>query len=152
MLMLLQRTKFPDDPRYRFTNIQKQLPAPFVVNADFNSILKPDDKGVDTTQGVEVGGESSAHVFQEHIPCSFAHKVVSSVDPNSRDNSSCIEARRGSYVICSRKLSSCLTSILVLQNRCCLLLQNCDRLTTLLPVIYAQNRLEMIKCKIIVIL
>ena len=45
-------------------------------------ILKPVDKDVDTTQGVEVGGESSSHVFQEHIPCSFAYKVVSSVDPN----------------------------------------------------------------------
>ena len=29
-----QRTIFPDDPRCRFTNIQKQLPAPFVVYAD----------------------------------------------------------------------------------------------------------------------
>ena len=28
-----QRTKFPDDSRCRFTNIQKQLPAPFVVYA-----------------------------------------------------------------------------------------------------------------------
>ena len=48
-----QRTKFPNDPRCRFTNIQKQLPAPFVVYADFESILKPVDKYVDTTQGVE---------------------------------------------------------------------------------------------------
>ena len=44
-----QRTKFPDDPICRFTNIQKQLPAPFVVFADFESILKPVDKDVDTT-------------------------------------------------------------------------------------------------------
>ena len=49
-----QRTKFPDNPTFRFTNIQKQLPAPFVVQADFESILKPSDKDVDTTQGVEV--------------------------------------------------------------------------------------------------
>ena len=47
-----QRTKFPDDPRCPFTNIQKQLPAPFVVYADFESILKPVDKDVDITQGV----------------------------------------------------------------------------------------------------
>ena len=45
---------------------------------------------------------------------------------------------RSLYVICSRKLSSYLTSTLLLQNQYCLLLQNCDRLTTLLPVIYAQ--------------
>ena len=83
-----RRSKFPEDPRFRFTNIKKQLPAPFVVYADFEEILKPDDKDVDvdvdvdTTQGVEVGGESSSHVFHEHTPCSFAYKVVSSVDPN----------------------------------------------------------------------
>ena len=77
-----QRTKFPDDPRCRFTNIQKQLAAPFVVYADFESILNTVDKDVDTIQGVEVGGESSSQVFQDHIPCSFAYKVVSSVDPN----------------------------------------------------------------------
>ena len=34
----------------------------------------------------------------------------------------------------------------------CLLQQNYNRLTTLLPVIYAQNRLEMLKCEIIVTL
>ena len=42
-----QRTKFPNDPRCRFTNIEKQLPAPFVVYADL-SIMKPVDKDVDT--------------------------------------------------------------------------------------------------------
>ena len=58
------------------------MPVPFVVDADFESILKPVDKDVDTTQGVEVDGESSSHIFQEQTPCSFAYKVVSSVNPN----------------------------------------------------------------------
>ena len=35
----IQRTKFPLDPRCHFTNSQKQLSAPFVVYADFESIL-----------------------------------------------------------------------------------------------------------------
>ena len=74
-----QRIKSPDDPRCLFTNLRKQLPAPFVVDADFDSILKPADKD---TQGVVVGGESLSHVFQEHISCSFAYKVVGSVNPN----------------------------------------------------------------------
>ena len=64
-----QRTKFPNDPRCQFTNIQKQLPAPFAVYGGFESILKPVD--VDTTQFVEVGGESLSRVFQEHTSCSF---------------------------------------------------------------------------------
>ena len=37
---------------------------------------------MDVTQSVGVGVESSTTVFQEHIPCSFAYKIVSSVDPD----------------------------------------------------------------------
>ena len=36
----MQRTKFPKDPRCRFTNILKQLLAPFVVYPDFESVLQ----------------------------------------------------------------------------------------------------------------
>ena len=74
-----QNFRFPRDPRCRLTNIQKQLTAPFVVYADFESVLKP-LSGIDTTQGVGVGEESSTTAFQEHVACSFAYKIVSSVD------------------------------------------------------------------------
>ena len=79
----VQRTKFSKDPICHFTNIQKQLQAP-VVFADFESIMKPVNGSVDVTRGVGVGVgvESSATVFQGHIPCSFAYKIVSSVDPD----------------------------------------------------------------------
>ena len=33
-------------------------------------------------QGVSTGTASSTTVYQEHVPCSFAYKVVSSVDPD----------------------------------------------------------------------
>ena len=78
----VQRIKFPKDPRCRFTNAQKQLSAPFVMYADFESILKHENEDVDVTQGVDTGIESSSHTFQEHVPCSFAYKIVSSVDPD----------------------------------------------------------------------
>ena len=78
----VQRTKFPLDTRCHFTNIQKQLAAPFVVHADFESILKPVNEGVDVTQGGSTGTASSTTVYQEHVPCSFVYKVVSSVDPD----------------------------------------------------------------------
>ena len=78
----VQRTKFPQDPRCRFTNVQKQLPTHFVFYADFESILQPVNEDVGVTQGVDIGIESSTHVFQEHIPCSFAFNVVISVDPD----------------------------------------------------------------------
>ena len=35
-----QTTKFPKDPKCRFTNIQKQLPATFVVYADFECYIR----------------------------------------------------------------------------------------------------------------
>ena len=76
-----QNTKFPKDPRCRFTNIHKQLAATFVVYADFASALKP-VSDIDTTQGVVLGEESSLTPYQEHVPCSFAYKIVSSVDPD----------------------------------------------------------------------
>ena len=75
----VQHTKFPSDSRCRFTNIQKQLVAPFVAYAYFESILQP-ISDIDTPQGVEIGVESSTTAFQEHVPCSFAYKIVASVD------------------------------------------------------------------------
>ena len=61
----VQRTKFPKDPRSRFTNIQKQLLAPFVVYADFELILHrvDEDEAMDTTQGV-VGGDELTPTMQ----------------------------------------------------------------------------------------
>ena len=77
----VQRTKFPKDQRCRFTNIKKQLLASIVVYADFESILKHDDDAMVTTQGVATDSGSSSRASQEHLPCSFAYKIVSSVVP-----------------------------------------------------------------------
>ena len=79
--MHVQLVKFPNDPRCHFTNIQKQLPAPFIVYADFESVLKP-LSGMDITQGVEEEGKPSIVPYQEHIACSFAYKIVSSIVPD----------------------------------------------------------------------
>ena len=81
----VQRTKFFKDPHCQFTNIQKQLVAPFVVYADFESILQRVDEAMDTTQGVAVGGGDEPTVSgpsQEHLPCSFAYKLVSCLVPD----------------------------------------------------------------------
>ena len=83
----VQRTKFPEDPRCRFTKIQEQLTAPFIVYDDFGSILQRVDEAMDTTQGVAAGGSGDEPIaasgpFQEHLPCSFAYKLVSSVVPD----------------------------------------------------------------------
>ena len=81
----LARVKFPEGTRYRFTNIQKQLAAPFVLYADFESILQRFDGAMDTTQGVAMGGDepiAASGPFQEHLPCIFAYNVVISVQPD----------------------------------------------------------------------
>ena len=44
-------------------------------------MLKP-LSSIHTTQGVEIGEESSTIPYQEHVACSFAYKIVSSVDPD----------------------------------------------------------------------
>ena len=74
----VQRTKFPKEPRCRFTNVQNNYQHLFVAYADFESILQPVNEDVFVTQGVDTGVESSTHV---HTPCSFAYKVVRSVYP-----------------------------------------------------------------------
>ena len=76
-----QRTKFPKDSRCRFTNIQKQLLAPFVVYADYAILQRVGEEAMDTTHGVAVGGDepTPAGPFQEHLPSSFAYMLVSSV-------------------------------------------------------------------------
>ena len=80
LCMYSQCTEFPRDTRCRFTNIHKQLTAPFVVYADFESVLKP-LSDCDTTQGVEIG-TTSITAYQEHVACSFSYKIVSSILPD----------------------------------------------------------------------
>ena len=60
-----QRTEYPDDPILKFENIQKQVEAPFTVYADFESILK------------QLSGDGNK--CQEHIACSYAYQIVSSI-------------------------------------------------------------------------
>ena len=59
-----QCTKFPDDPVIRFKNIRRQLPAPFVVYADFESILQ---------------SMNEKNKIQEHQTCSYAYHIVSNI-------------------------------------------------------------------------
>ena len=74
-----QRIKMPPkDTKLKFTNIHKQLRCPFVVYADFECLLKSLE--VETSPvGVTEGVKSKSIPYQEHVPCSYAFKVVSDV-------------------------------------------------------------------------
>ena len=121
-----QRTKFPKDPRCRFTNIQKQLLAPFVVYADFQSIIQRVDDGEAMecyTGCCSRGNEPIAATgpFQAHLPCSFAYKVVSSVVPDFSGplvSYSGEDAGRCLCTNCKRKQISCSRSTLLLPKKC----------------------------------
>ena len=52
-----------------FENYSRQIPAPFKVYADFECILKNVDNGT-------INNVSYTRKYQDHIPCSFAYKVV----------------------------------------------------------------------------
>ena len=53
-----------------FKNYNKQIPAPFKIYADFECLLKNVDCGVDNDCF------SYTKKYQDHIPCSFAYKLV----------------------------------------------------------------------------
>ena len=83
----MQSTKFPKDPRCRFTNIQKQLLAQFVVFADFESIIqRVVDEAMDTTQGVAVCGDEHQrrNPSKSTAHAAFSYKLSSVVPYFSR--------------------------------------------------------------------
>ena len=55
-----------------FKNYFKQLPAPFKIYVDFECILKKVERDI-----IECDSNSSyKRKYQDHIPCSFAYKIV----------------------------------------------------------------------------
>ena len=66
-----------------FKNYSKQLPAPFKIYADFECILSGTlSKGVKSR---DKNNGSYAEEYQDHIPCSFAYKVVCVDNKFSKD-------------------------------------------------------------------
>ena len=57
--------QYPRATLIKFKNIKNQLPAPFVVYADFESILKR---------------LSDQKKYQEHLACSYSYQIVSNID------------------------------------------------------------------------
>ena len=62
-----------------FKNFNKIIPAPFKIYADFECLLKNVDCGTNNDCF------SYTTKYQDHIPCSFAYKLVCVNDKNSKD-------------------------------------------------------------------
>ena len=62
-----------------FKNFNKQIPVSFKIYADFECLLKSCDVGIDNECFLYT------RKYQDHIPCSFANKVVC-IDNKFRKN------------------------------------------------------------------
>ena len=62
-----------------FRNFNRQIPIPFKIYADFECLLKSCDVGI--------GNDCFSYTkkYQDHIPCSFAYKVVCIDDKFTKD-------------------------------------------------------------------
>ena len=59
----------------KFKNTQKMLKKPFVIYADFESILELcEDKR-----------DCQSKLYQSHVPCGYAYKRVSTVEKHDKD-------------------------------------------------------------------
>ena len=58
-----------------FKNFNRQIPVPFKIYADFECLLKGVDCGIEN-EFFSYDGISFKKKYQDHIPCSFAYKVV----------------------------------------------------------------------------
>ena len=80
-----QLTVFPKDPILKFTDVAKQLKAPFIVYADFECLLESEGNcGANDVPvyKMEDGARTECQTkYQKHVPCSFAYKIIS-IDPN----------------------------------------------------------------------
>ena len=68
----IQKVVLPDDEHkwVKFNSIQKMMPVPFIIYADFESFLCK-------VEGPE-NMSSSLHAYERHIPSGFAYLIVSS--------------------------------------------------------------------------
>ena len=54
----------------RFKNYERKIKSPFMIYADFDSILGPEDNGKQNPN------ESYMNKYQKHIACSYGYKSV----------------------------------------------------------------------------
>ena len=68
-----------------FGNFNEMIPAPFKIYADFGCLLKEVDTGNVLHSGINNDCFSYTAKYQNHIPCSFAYKLVCVNDKFSKD-------------------------------------------------------------------
>ncbi|CAB3978376.1 Gastrula zinc finger [Paramuricea clavata] len=73
-----QATKLPEaGSKIKFGHYRNSMPAPFVIYADFESILVPEERKVESEDTEE---KSTTELYQTHKACSFGLKTVCHYD------------------------------------------------------------------------
>ena len=54
----------------RFKNFERKIKSPFMINADFESMLVAEDNGKQNPE------ESYTNKYQKHVACSYGYKLV----------------------------------------------------------------------------
>ena len=54
----------------KFKNFERKIKSPFMIYADFESILVPEDNGKQNPN------ESYTNKYQKHVACSYGYKLV----------------------------------------------------------------------------
>ena len=54
----------------KFKNCEQKIKSTFMIYADFESILVPEDNGKQNTN------ESCTNKYQKHVSCSYGYKLV----------------------------------------------------------------------------
>ena len=121
MINRKQRVKLKSSS-IRFKNYSKQIPVPFKIYADFECILKK----VDCVIIECYSNMSYTRKYQDHIPCSFAYKVVC-IDNKFSKNvvfnrgknavNKFIKSILSEYSYCRRVIKNILAKILSCQQR-----------------------------------
>ena len=66
-----QKIKMPKKGEcVKFKNFERKIKSPFMIYADFERILVPEDNGKQNP------GESYANKYQKHVACSYGYKLV----------------------------------------------------------------------------
>ena len=66
-----QTIKVPKQGEYlKFQNFETEIKSPFIIQADFESILMPEDNGNKNKN------ESYSSKYQKHVACSYDYKIV----------------------------------------------------------------------------
>ena len=75
-LMVKQRIRMPKKDEYvRFKNCERKIKSPFMIYADLESILVPEDNGKQNPE------ESYSNKYQKQVSCSYGYKLIC-VDDN----------------------------------------------------------------------